>query len=161
MNPIINGLTNILKPDVSTAYAATAAAALINLEDTAGTTGATQNTQPDVVLNLTKIIGSDMFESYYYYDVSNQLAFMFAVTIKLLIQGSMTTPDCTENTKWIICMDKIKISTSQLTELRKLEIMYDNTAMAEVTDKLQDNFRPVQTIGTRTVKKRYFRDTCQ
>jgi len=134
LNPIINGLTNILKPDVSTAYAADT---VINLEDdAAAAAGATKNTQPDVVLNLTKIIGSDMFESYYYYD------------------GSMTTPDCTENTKWIICMDKIKISTSQLTELRKLEIMYDNTAMAEVTDKLQDNFRPVQTIGTRTVKKR-------
>ena len=40
--------------------------------------GAQQNTEPDVVLNMTSILGmtSNMFESYYYYDVSKLLTNM-------------------------------------------------------------------------------------
>ena len=63
----------------------------------------------------------------------------------------MTTPDCTENTKWIICMDKVKISETQLNELRMLKVTYDATP---TEDNLEDNFRPVQNKNTRTVNKR-------
>ena len=66
----------------------------------------------------------------------------------------MTTPDCTENTKWIICMDKLPISSTQLTSLRALKVTYDATVGAVVDDNLQDNFRPVQAIGSKTVMKR-------
>ena len=63
----------------------------------------------------------------------------------------MTTPDCTENTKWIICMDKLKISETQLNELRMLKVTYDAIPNE---DNLEDNFRPVQNKNTRTVNKR-------
>ena len=64
----------------------------------------------------------------------------------------MTTPDCTENTKWIICMDKVKISETQLNELRMLKVTY--VLATPVEDNLEDNFRPVQNKNTRTVNKR-------
>ena len=64
----------------------------------------------------------------------------------------MTTPDCTENTKWIINMDKVKISETQLNELRMLKVTY--VLATPVEDNLEDNFRPVQNKNTRTVNKR-------
>ena len=60
-------------------------------------------------------------------------------------QGSLTVPDCTENTKWIISMEKLKISESQLDKLRALKTNdYD-------TDYLKDNFRPTQPLNGRSV----------
>lgn len=89
----------------------------------AATTGTT--TTHDVPANLMKIVGMNLLEEYYYYD------------------GSMTTPKCTENVKWIISPNKLKVSAAQLAILRALK-----------TNKMQDNYRPVQAIGTRKVMHR-------
>ena len=66
------------------------------------------------------------------------------------MQGSMTVPDCKENTKWILSdpASLVEISEAQLKELRKLKT--NDVDM----DYLQDNARPVQPLGTRTVYKR-------
>ena len=66
------------------------------------------------------------------------------------MQGSMTVPDCKENTKWILAdpASLVEISEAQLKELRKLKT--NDVDM----DYLQDNARPVQPLGTRTVYKR-------
>ena len=61
----------------------------------------------------------------------------------------MTEPVCTENTKWIINKDMKKISEAQLTAMRTLK-----TNDAGHTDNLQDNFRPVQALNSRTVNQR-------
>ena len=54
-------------------------------------------------------------------------------------------PDCTENAKWIINMNKLEISESQLEKLRTLKTNdYD-------TDYLKDNFRPTQPLNGRSV----------
>ena len=76
MDPIINNLANILNSDVTTHHAVPEAIAPLLVAGAAG--AATQNTQPDVVLNMTSILGmtSNMFESYYYYDVSKLLTNM-------------------------------------------------------------------------------------
>ena len=60
----------------------------------------------------------------------------------------MTEPNCLENTKWIINMNRMKISEAQLTEMRKLKTSDTNI------DYLQDNNRPVQNLNTRVVNKR-------
>ena len=55
----------------------------------------------------------------------------------------MTVPTCNENVKWIVSPTKIKISEAQLVLFR---------ALLDVTSKnVYDNFRPVQSIGTRKV----------
>ena len=76
MDPIINNLANILNPNVEDAHtAAMPVAPSPVVTDTPLVAGATMNTQPNVVLNMTSILGmtSNMFESYYYYDVSKLL----------------------------------------------------------------------------------------
>ena len=75
MNPIINNLANILNPDVTDAHTAAMPVAPGPIVDAGAPVGATKNTQDNVVLNMTSILGmtSNMFESYYYYDVSKLL----------------------------------------------------------------------------------------
>lgn len=79
----------------------------------------------DIDINLEKIFGLSV-DDYYYYD------------------GSLTTPGCTENVKWILSNKKIELSTAQMNTLRA--ILTPDTA-----DVLVDNFRPTQTLGSRTV----------
>merc|ERR1712117_198952 len=91
------------------------------------------NLVEQVTINIEKIIGMSTIENYYYYD------------------GSMTEPDCKENTKWIINKDMAKVTEAYLTEIRKLETTSDG---GNTEDKLQDNFRPVQKLNSRTVNLR-------
>ena len=68
----------------------------------------------------------------------------------------MTEPNCLENTRWIINKDRSTVSAAQLTSLRTLKTSA-TTATTTVTghqDFLMDNFRPVQTLGTRVVGER-------
>merc|ERR1712025_271646 len=88
------------------------------------------NMVADVVINLKDLLGTDTFENYYYYE------------------GSMTVPGCNENTKWIISTNMLKVSAAQLTTLRGLQTNSANK------DMLQDNFRPVQSLNSRSVFKR-------
>ena len=64
----------------------------------------------------------------------------------------MTSPGCSENVKWILSTKKIELSTTQLTTLRTLETQI--VGAGTVTNKISDNFRPTQAIGTRTVNYR-------
>lgn len=96
----------------------------------------------DVTMNLNDLIESTTIDNYYYYEVS---CLKFRWYPHNTIKGSLTVPDCTENTKWIISMDKLKISESQLDKLRALKTNdYD-------IDYLRDNFRPTQPLNGRNV----------
>jgi len=81
-----------------------------------------------VALDLLMIIGDQNLEEYYYYD------------------GSLTTPLCYENVKQIVSPKMLKISEAQLAVFRTLE---DADGQ-----KVADNFRPVQALGTRKVMHR-------
>lgn len=94
---------------------------------------AKSNVVKDVKIDLSKIFGLNV-EDYYYYD------------------GSMTSPSCTENVRWIISSKKLKISSTQLAEFRALQAT--DLTSAGSTDDIQDNFRPVQSLGSRTVNRR-------
>lgn len=83
-----------------------------------------------IVLNFEKIFGLSV-DDYYYYD------------------GSLTSPSCDENVKWILSNKKVELSSAQMTLLRA--IMEDSTDMPEL---MTDNYRPTQALGTRTVSWR-------
>jgi len=83
-----------------------------------------------VTINIEKIIGMSTIENYYYYD------------------GSMTEPDCTENTKWIINKDMAKVTEAHLTTFRTM------TTSSTAGESMADNFRPVQNLQGRTVNLR-------
>lgn len=84
-----------------------------------------------LTLNVSEILGgATQIDNYYYYD------------------GSMTIPNCLENTKWIISQNMLEISTAQLNEFRTLKT--DST----FTDSIHGNFRPTQALNSRTVYKR-------
>jgi len=82
-----------------------------------------------LTLNLFDFIGltSLNINEFYYYD------------------GSTTVPGCREIVKWIITKQMVDISTAQLDVLRTLV-----DAATPTANKLNDNFRPVQTLGTST-----------
>lgn len=92
---------------------------------------AKSNLEQGVQIDLSKIFGLNV-EDYYYYD------------------GSMTSPNCTENVRWIISSKKLKISSTQLAEFRALQ----GANLSGARDNIQDNFRPVQSLGSRTVNRR-------
>jgi len=91
------------------------------------------NLVEQVTINIEKIIGMSTIENYYYYD------------------GSMTEPDCKENTKWIINKDMAKVTEAYLTTFRT---MVTTSVSGNTVDKLEDNFRPVQPLNSRTVNLR-------
>merc|ERR1719410_1663410 len=64
---------------------------------------ANTNLKEEITINIEKIIGMTNIENYYYYD------------------GSMTEPECKENTKWIINKDMADVTDAFLTELRTME----------------------------------------
>jgi len=78
-----------------------------------------------VKVNLMKLLTSEMFDDYYYYD------------------GSWTQPTCAESVKWVVPTMKLKASAAQITAFRALKDINDKT--------LAPNNRPVQTLGTRKV----------
>lgn len=87
-----------------------------------------------LTLNVSELLGgATQIDNYYYYD------------------GSMTIPNCLENTKWIINQNMLEISTAQLDEFRTLKTDSDND---EDTDRIHGNFRPTQALNSRTVYKR-------
>jgi len=88
-----------------------------------------------VTINIESIIGMATIDNYYYYD------------------GSMTEPNCKENTKWIINKDKAKVTEAHLNEFRKM-VTTSKVDAASTIDKLEDNFRPVQPLNGRTVNLR-------
>ena len=57
--------------------------------------------------------------------------------------GSLTTPTCNEAVNWLLFLDPIAISSTQLNDFRKLKD-------GEGQD-LVDNFRPVQPLNGRKV----------
>lgn len=61
--------------------------------------------------------------------------------------GGLTTPTCNEIVTWTVFTDTIKVSTTQLAELRKL-LDVDGAP-------IQDNFRPPQPINKRTVYRSF------
>jgi len=94
-----------------------------------------------VTINIEKIIGMATIDNYYYYD------------------GSMTEPNCIENTKWIINKDMADVTEVQLTEFRKLKTSdltgsSDPNTVTDFKDDLADNYRPVQTIDAHKVYER-------
>ena len=62
----------------------------------------------------------------------------------------MTEPDCKENTKWIINKDMADVTEAYLTTFRTMV----TTSGSGTVDKLEDNFRPVQPLNSRTVNLR-------
>jgi len=58
--------------------------------------------------------------------------------------GSLTTPNCYESVKWTVFSDPIKVSSAQISALRLIK--------ANSTMNLVDNFRPIQSLGSRTVR---------
>lgn len=88
------------------------------------------NLVEQVTINIEKIIGMSTIENYYYYD------------------GSMTEPECKENTKWIINKDMAKVTEAYLTVFRTM------TTSSTAGEPMQDNFRPVQNLQGRTVNLR-------
>lgn len=82
-------------------------------------------------------------------DVDLQLLNTFKLTELMILfkteyvtyQGSLTTPPCSESVIWILCPYPVFISTRQLEMFRKIS---QATGMA-------NNYRPVQSIGNRTV----------
>ena len=102
----------------------------------------------NIDINLEKIFGLSV-DDYYYYDVSVSSFQNCYISLLIEIQGSLTTPGCSENVKWILSTKKIALSTAQMTTLRTLETEADTGT--GFTDTLADNFRPVQALGTRTV----------
>ena len=66
----------------------------------------------------------------------------------MLTQGSMTVPRCTENTKWIVSTNKLRVSEAQLEMLRTLKTNDHDV------DYLRDNFRPLQQLNGRQISLR-------
>ena len=60
-------------------------------------------------------------------------------------QGSLTTPGCNEVVSWMVMEDPILITEAQLSSLRALT--------TEHGEFLVDNFRPVQPLNDRTIRK--------
>ena len=66
----------------------------------------------------------------------------------MFTQGSMTVPRCTENTKWIVSTNKLRVSEAQLEMLRTLKTNDHDV------DYLRDNFRPLQQLNGRKISLR-------
>jgi len=125
LTPILNEITNIeFGTTMRRRKRQTANTAVDDLSVAAG------NLVEDVVINIEKIIGTTTLDNYYYY------------------MGSMTEPDCLENTQWIINKDMAMVTETQLTTIRTLKSGSTNP------DDIADNFRPVQMLNTRTVNNR-------
>ena len=60
----------------------------------------------------------------------------------------MTVPRCTENTKWIVSTNKLRVSEAQLEMLRTLKTNDHDV------DYLRDNFRPLQQLNGRQISLR-------
>lgn len=61
--------------------------------------------------------------------------------------GSLTTPTCDEAVTWTVFNDPVEISQAQMDELRSLKM---NNSM-----NIVDNYRPVQSLGSRKVKSSF------
>jgi len=125
LTPILNEITNI---EFGTALRRRKRQTDNTITDDLSVAAA--NLVEDVVINIEKIIGTTTLDNYYYY------------------MGSMTEPDCLENTQWIINKDMAMVTETQLTTIRTLKSGSTNP------DDIADNFRPVQMLNTRTVNKR-------
>jgi carbonic anhydrase len=66
--------------------------------------------------------------------------------------GSLTTPGCQESVIWTVFRDPISISQSQLNAFRALS---HNGRKDGHDTPMEDNFRPVQPIGERTVLRNF------
>ncbi|KAK3775480.1 hypothetical protein RRG08_027235 [Elysia crispata] len=66
--------------------------------------------------------------------------------------GSLTTPGCFESVVWTVFRETIPISSSQLSLLRSLK---SSEKVDGVSAPLQDNFREVQPIGNRIVRRNF------
>lgn len=66
-------------------------------------------------------------------------------TIFYRYNGSLTTPTCNEVVVWTVFEEPIQISQAQLDVLRSLR------EGGEGSSKIEDNFRPVQKLNSRTV----------
>lgn len=70
--------------------------------------------------------------------------------------GSLTTPSCQESVVWTVLKNPIKISKTQLNAFRSLS----HGSGAEPEDvTLENNYRPVQRIGQRTVLRTFAVET--
>jgi carbonic anhydrase len=58
-------------------------------------------------------------------------------------QGSLTTPPCSENVNWMVATRTLKISDSELNELKKVKFNDGG--------KILRNYRPTQQMGTRQI----------
>ncbi|RUS83901.1 hypothetical protein EGW08_008315, partial [Elysia chlorotica] len=66
--------------------------------------------------------------------------------------GSLTTPGCYESVIWTVFQETISISSAQLNILRSLK---SSEKINGVNAPLQDNFRSVQPIYTRVVRRNF------
>lgn len=69
-------------------------------------------------------------------------------------QGSLTTPPCSEAVVWTVFENKNTISSSQLAEFRSLYETKEN----QPRHHIEFNYRPIQPLGVRDVKKNYKSD---
>lgn len=130
---IVNAVTMGRKKREAVKARQSAATFPLLIDDNPGDNAApTTNNIKALTLKLSDLIGATEIGSYYYYD------------------GSMTQPNCNENTKWVINKDMLKISSTQLTAFRTL-VTHD---VATSQDKVAGNFRPTQAVGSRKVYKR-------
>lgn len=65
--------------------------------------------------------------------------------------GSLTTPQCQESVVWTVLKNPIKISQTQLNAFRALS----HSLPTEPDLPLVDNFRPVQSIGSRSILRTF------
>lgn len=68
-------------------------------------------------------------------------------------QGGLTTPPCYEIVTWTVMRNYIPISAQQLAAFREVTHIASGTPTAD--DKIKENYRPVQQLGTRKVYSSY------
>jgi len=103
--------------------------ALTNMNKKQREDNTTENICVDLpeAMKVSQLFPSNLFEQGYYY-----------------YQGSLTTPSCSESVTWAVFPNKINISESQLEVFRNASFN---------GDKLSDNYRPVQELNGRIVKR--------